>query len=171
MTMNLLEIVHVPYRLTTQAEFKEWFIKKTESSFKGKDQTRPMACMLASSGEILMAFPNLENQAKKSKSMSEMKVLAKVARCVAYGFVTEAWIKKMHMNDRENLQLLHGLDYQVSMLSDRQEVLLAYIEIREIGNKINRMQAVWDVKGTKLGPVSIMASPTELSGTMVNILE
>lgn len=175
--MNLLEIVKIPVSNINPQKFKDFFYERAQDLYMKKttNELHPFSGMLTMSGEVFLIFPDFANYHKKDESMDQIRFLAKISGCIAYGFVSEAYIKGYDMNkeeDKRDLKFLDNINYHVSMLSDRKEVLLTYTEIK-LGTTIAKTQAFWEIlrngKKVKLSKMTLCEADV-LSGRMVNIL-
>lgn len=133
--MNLLNILNFPYEGNI-ADFKDWFIKTTEKVFyEVKNEMKPMGILLTHDGICMMIYPDFSSDDRKSQSMAQIKRLSALSHGVAFGLVSEAWFKNATIDDKETMNLMRDINYQVSLLSDRQEVLMCSIEERD-GDRI-----------------------------------
>lgn len=174
--MNLLHIESV--RSVPVKDFKQWFIDSTKQVFyrlpKGQEIV-PMA-FLRSSTEMVSVIPNFKDDAHKSESMRQIRQLARLSNTIAYGFVSEMYLAQYNSKKddvRKSLEFLSDLDYKVSMLPDRVEGLMVYMEMKTSQN-IEYSQAIWQIinepNRRRLTQYRLLTDPTSFEGKVTNIL-
>lgn len=164
---GILNMVTVPGYLYVKPEvFKDWFMQTCIELFleKEEEQLEPMSCMITPN-KIIEIYPDFNDESKKIRSINEMRRLAWLVNCQAYGFVSEAYRLKATEAEKRN--------YKIGDLSKNPEsieVLMCTIEIRE-GDKINLTHVMWDIIREKKLRLGTPIISDNFEGRIANILQ
>ncbi len=170
---DLLHIIPFPEKIKRE-DFKRFFVDTTKEAFyKKKGEMVPMAFLLIHKN-VLAVFPNFQDDQHKSMSMQQMKQLAKTSGAEAYGMVSEIYYKAVRdaKNSEEEINFISDLNYQVSLLPDRVECLMVYIEIKSKGS-VDRSTHFWEISTDEKGRRSLKnfrEMEAEFEGRMTHVL-
>ena len=126
----------------TIQEFKDAAVEATEKHFVSIPNFQTMVMLLPQAkDQMIFAFPDMEN---KDAAAISIRVLCEHLNCIAIAWVTEGWSTEIPRGEVDQLRLLHDLDYRVSLMSNRKEILNLYFEYKHEGKRI-KQDTLWDV--------------------------
>jgi hypothetical protein len=151
--MNPLDIMRIESKFTID-EFLKYQELNTiaifETENKEKKEVRPFCNLLLEDGSMLFTFLDLADDREKNMTSHRIKLLSLVSGAIAYVGVHEAFTKTMKDTEFEDDKLLKDLNYQISLLPDREEVLIMVIEYKK-SNKIASKMIKWTIESTPQG--------------------
>lgn len=174
--MNALEIHHIETNFTIQ-EFFEYQEERLHEIFaKEQNGLRPYCNLLLQDGSSIFTFMDFEDEAGKLLSIHRIKLLSFVSSAIAYAGVYEAFMKTVAISNKDynvNSTLGKNFNYEVSMMSDREDVLVMITEHKEnegvISNFIN-----WKIEKNSTGRVltnrSNLGRPDRIIGRVSGII-
>jgi hypothetical protein len=151
--MKPFDIMHIKTKLTVDEFLSEREAHAKDIFSKEKDQVRPFCTLLLKDGTSIFTFLDFSDGQTKDLSMHQIKLLSFMSGAIAYFGVYEAYLKRMAIDkkeDMEKMKLLNDLDYQISLMPDREEVLIMIIEYKK-NNKVVSKMITWRIENNPSG--------------------